>query len=757
MSWKSSTTVLLFKSGDRNNLKNWRPLALGNTIAKLYAAIIADRIQAWATVGKRISPEQKGFLQYEGCLEHNFLLQTAIDDARRSNKEVCIAWLDLENAFGSVPHSHIMNILAILGLPEELLKVITDLYDGATTQAKTTNGLTEPISITSGVKQGCPLSPIVFNLAIEPLIRSIRALSQRTAYQLVGGTRLQLLAYADDLCLVSNTKEGLQDLLNVAATVADWCGLKFKPPKCATLHINCRHSRKVIPTQFNIQGGLPVILGDGEHYKHLGVPTGFRAKQSPEDTIAQLNEDLKSIDESLLAPWQKIDSVVTFLLPRLDFILRGGDVVKKLLYSTERMLKKLTKRWLNIPQRGSPEVTYLLPSQGGAGILPLTESVNIATVTQGFRMLTCRDRFVGRVAWASLQTVVGRKMGGTPTREQIVDYLNGSTEGRLARDGGDIQSLWTRVRKTTRELGKSTNIRWAWNSTLREIEIVVPEPARQPDIVRVHSLAKRHLQGLLRKAVRSAHLHRLIAKPDQGKVLEVTSRWSTSNHMLRSGKFTRFADWRFIHRARLDCVPLNATRRFGEGDKRCRRCGYSEETLPHVINHCPPHLVAITHRHDAVLQRLVRAVPDALGSKQVNRKLPGTDSNMRPDLLVTNEASREAFIVDVTIPFENRYAAITQARQEKIMKYTSLAEDYKRRGWTVHLDAFIVGSLGAWDPANEPVLKRLNINRRYASLMRKLMTSDVIRWSRDIYVEHLSGIRQYVAEQQPQPEAIQED
>jgi hypothetical protein len=100
--------------------------------------------------------------------------------------------------------------------------------------------------------------------------------------------------------------------------------------------------------------------------------------------------------------------------------------------------------------------------------------------------------------------------------------------------------------------------------------------------------------------------------------------------------------------------------------------------------------------------------------------------------------------------------ALSNARQEKVHKYSALAEDFRRKGWTVHLDAFIVGSLGSWDPANEPVLRRLNINRRYASLMRKLMTSDAIRWSRDIYVEHLTGVRQYAAEQEEETqEAIQ--
>ena len=78
-------------------------------------------------------------------------------------------------------------------------------------------------------------------------------------------------------------------------------------------------------------------------------------------------EDLNAIDESALAPWQKIDAVSTFINPRIEFIARGGFVFKTLLYPIDKLTKKLAKRWLHLPQRASAEVVYLLPSQGGAG------------------------------------------------------------------------------------------------------------------------------------------------------------------------------------------------------------------------------------------------------------------------------------------------------------------------------------------------------------------------------------------------------
>jgi hypothetical protein len=96
--------------------------------------------------------------------------------------------------------------------------------------------------------------------------------------------------------------------------------------------------------------------------------------------------------------------------------------------------------------------------------------------------------------------------------------------------------------------------------------------------------------------------------------------------------------------------------------------------------------------------------------------------------------------------FENRYAAFQAARQEKQQKYAPLAEHYKQQGYSVFLDAFIIGVLGGWEPANERIINHLKLAHNYCWIMKKLMVSDAIHWSHDIYIEHLSGVRQYQEE-----------
>uniref|UniRef100_A0A914Z621 Reverse transcriptase domain-containing protein n=1 Tax=Panagrolaimus superbus TaxID=310955 RepID=A0A914Z621_9BILA len=119
--WNTSSTILIFKKGDPSDIKNWRPIALSNTISKLYASTIAKRIQQWAIRNKIISSSQKGF--FEGCLEHSFEIQTIIQHAKRNQKEVIIAWL-LYNAFGNLPYSSLFQTLEMSGLATETINEI---------------------------------------------------------------------------------------------------------------------------------------------------------------------------------------------------------------------------------------------------------------------------------------------------------------------------------------------------------------------------------------------------------------------------------------------------------------------------------------------------------------------------------------------------------------------------------------------------------------------------------------------------------
>ena len=130
-------------------------------------------------------------------------------------------------------------------------------------------------------------------------------------------------------------------------------------------------------------------------------------------------------------------------------------------------------------------------------------------------------------------------------------------------------------------------------------------------------------------------------------------------------------------------------------------------------------------------------------SVRINQVVRGFDESLRPDIAAVNETCKTGAIIDIAMPFENRYAAFQNARQEKQKKYAPVAEHYHRHGYSVFLEAFIVGELGGLGPTNEKIINHLKVGRSYCRLMRKLMVSDVICWSCDIYIQQLSVVRQY--------------
>ena len=740
LSWKESNTVLLYKKGNRDEIKNWRPISMGNTTAKLHSALMADRITAWAVANGRLSPSQKGFLHFEGCYEHNFVLQEALTEAATDRKELVVAWLDLTNAFPSVPHESIHRSLEAHGLPVKTRNIVQAMYRDTTTRIRTSEGFTDPIPILSGVRQGCPMSPIIFNLALEPVLRAIDRTGEGC---FVGGIKKSNLTYADDMALLADSVGGMERLLTTAEEAASLVGLVFNPSKCATLHQKGRGEGAVRPTEFALQGQRIRALEAGEPYEHLGVPTGYQVRQTPLSTIDEVRQDISKVNNSLLAPWQKLDATAVFILPRLDFLLRGAEVEKRPLSDADKALRRMAKSWMGLTQRASAEMVYLPPYMGGGGLTPLADMVDLLTIAHAFRMLTCDDAEVSEMAKFSLLMATFARIRRDASESDCARFLSGSLDADLRRSA-TTANFWSKARSATRRQSTRLGLAWHWSESRHEYSLECRGPGSQPVVVLPQS--KDQIVRRLRTALMEHYRNTLLTKKDQGKVFEITGGSRYSNHFLRTGQFTRFCDWRFIHRARLNCLPLNGARHWEVGgDKRCRKCGALQETLPHVLGHCGVHSDAIQRRHNNIQDRLVKAakVPGIVNVNKTVEGVTGDLTSLRPDIVIRDDANKKIIIIDIAVPFENRKVAFDEARSRKLEKYHGLAENLREQGYQVDLDAFVVGALGGWDLRNERLLNLLNIKKWYAAMMRRLMISDTIRWSRDMYVEHVSGVRQY--------------
>ncbi|XP_034245772.1 uncharacterized protein T26G10.4-like [Thrips palmi] len=141
----------------------------------------------------------------------------------------------------------------------------------------------------------------------------------------------------------------------IVGTVASWVGLELNAKKCATLAMRRSEAVKAVTAN---QGQPIQAMQAADAYQHLGVP-GLYVNQTPEDAIKSMPQDLAAVKDSLLAPWQKLDAVRTFILPQAQFVLQATRIQKTAFQDQDKATKSAAKQFLHLPDRASNEIIYI--------------------------------------------------------------------------------------------------------------------------------------------------------------------------------------------------------------------------------------------------------------------------------------------------------------------------------------------------------------------------------------------------------------
>jgi hypothetical protein len=733
--WKSANTTLIFKKGDMDDISNWRPIALMSCLYKLYSSLWNNRLKQ---VRRLISKVQKGFSSRDGCAEHIAVMRTAIDNARSEKQDLSIAFLDLTNAFGSVPHELIQHSLAKFGFKEEFMDIITDIYKDSKSIILTEHEQTAPIVMRAGTKQGDPISTTLFNISMEYLIRYHTTRSKGAK---VLGAHLKLLAFADDLALFADSANQLQLELDGLMKAAKSLNLNFNAKKCAVLMLKNGNPCTAYP--ITLDDKRLEALGENDTYKYLGVQMGNGAKCNIDDLLVQLGTEMNKVAESKLAPWQKLDAIKCFILPKLTYMGMNATPNLQSMTKFDSMTMAMIKEIHGIPNMGGPrEYVQLQPQHGGLGVLSPKTQMLLNCAVAAVRRLWNNDKFTSEYHWNHLLAVGSRLKKATATKEEAIGYLNFENPGLKT---GSKYNSYSRVREAVRyftELKGAPFHMFKFEMINGELAIKLQVSPDDPTVTieknnysQVTNIIKRFLQKSLLKS--------LTSKNKVGRVTEVVANDPRNNRFVKDGGMLSYASHSFIHKARTDTTLLLASGVEKTACKNCRRCGEAvPETLTHVLQTCKVHLGGlITDRHNAVLQRIVQGT--RLGTRKkckiyIDEKSQ-TGSRQRPDLMLIDEDRREVVISDVTCPMENGLKAMQAAEAKKIDKYRDIAKSYEDRGYSVSQLPIVVGSLGSWYKPNDAAVRALGINRDHAKTMIEIIQATVIEHSKNIYYKHMYG------------------
>jgi exonuclease III len=205
----------LYKGGDCTQFDNYRGITVGPVLAKVFAMILEARISQWAEANDLRAKGQAGFRKDYRTTDNLFILRTLTEQAKLQKKKLYTCFVDFKKAFDTVPRDLLWQVLERLGIRGRILECLRSMYrqDQACLHHPE-EGLTPTFLCRIGVKQGCPLSPLLFGLFIDGLEKRLNAM-QGDAPPMLGELAVRLLLYADDLALMSHTRAGLQRQLDV--------------------------------------------------------------------------------------------------------------------------------------------------------------------------------------------------------------------------------------------------------------------------------------------------------------------------------------------------------------------------------------------------------------------------------------------------------------------------------------------------------------------------------------------------------------
>jgi hypothetical protein len=536
--WETARIKLIFKGKgkDPRFLDNYRPIAVTSCLYKLLMLIIRDRLAHWLETNHMLGETQNGFRQGRGTADNLFILTQTIEIYRRQESGLVLAFLDISKAYDSVNRALLWTYMKNLNVPAPLIKLLKELYSNCKYIYELGVAKSEPVKSDRGLKQGCPLSPLLFLIylrRLEDMLREsglgieLKDFTQREHGQCdmdLPTFKLFGLFYADDIVLFEENLDNLQKLLDVVNRYSEETELKFSEEKSNYMVMKGENNKRTL----NI-GNTKVMAV--EQYTYLGV------------IICTSDNYLHLQEENLRRKFRRLQ----------------GLVKKKSMFAYNR-----------------PEVCRLLWK--GVAVPALTYADEILTLSPALRRaLELAQKEMGRfglrtnqyTADAAIQGELGWSLFETREAHSKIKFY-----GRLTyMDKG-------RLAKKMFEFAKSNGEKTTWFKRMRHLSRKF-----DPSTEMLRSGNLKGFQNWVQTAIKES-AHKLWRE-------EVEKKSSLRFYAIKTAyRYEEYHDnslgSQLLFKARSGALETRCllSKRF-KVDRTCERCKREEETLQHLILDCP--------------------------------------------------------------------------------------------------------------------------------------------------------------------------
>jgi len=335
---------LFFKKGDPTLVSNYRPISSMNTDCKMYTNLVNARLAPWAMA--KIHEDQKGFVPGRLMKEHTRLASEVAHLSDASNSPGYIVSLDQAKAYDRVDQAWLLKVLCALRVPGELVALIGDITSRSRSRVRINSGYSGWFTLRRGVRQGDPLSCLLFNFSLEPL--AMRLWRVVKGISLYGLPPVKVMLYADDINLFLSSKDSVDDVNRCLVGTSYAIGSKFNLGKTDVKPVGPPDFREKCFVDQSMSGStLPgaYILPPGGPLRVLGVWV---------DSLDHASHRWAQIDTHIgriIRQWNAIGASVlnraalakALMLSRCHFLLDGNGIPGRFLDRISNKIQRFVR------------------------------------------------------------------------------------------------------------------------------------------------------------------------------------------------------------------------------------------------------------------------------------------------------------------------------------------------------------------------------------------------------------------------------
>ena len=257
--WREGLVIKLPKKGDLRDCSNYRGIMLLSVPGKVLNRVILDCVKD--AVDPQLRDQQAGFRRNRSCADQIASLRIIIEQSLEWNSPLYINFIDYEKAFDSVDRQTLWKLLRHYGVPVKIVSLIQCIYQDMGCRVVHAGQTSEKFQVKTRVRQGCLLSPFLFLLVIDWIMRETTR-GKNNGIQWTLFEQLDDLDFADDLALLAHNQNQMQDKTRRLETFSAKTGLKINLRKTELIKINTTANTPITV------GGKPIK--EVESFVYLG-------------------------------------------------------------------------------------------------------------------------------------------------------------------------------------------------------------------------------------------------------------------------------------------------------------------------------------------------------------------------------------------------------------------------------------------------------------------------------------------------------